>query len=335
MVEPVTAAGIGGAAAKPLVAALMKPVTGAAFDAVLGSKDRRAIEKAIGRAVDRAEGDFRGDGASAEVASDLFDRVTRLVASYGPDDFTGTLRDPDPTIDRLVWWQEAAEASGWDLETLPLPMEAILTRTLANLAEELQEAAAKPDSPVFNRLVLEQVGAMYESFQLFVAQAHAASVVTIPLSGQLLRSLMFVKDAAAEQDQAVYTAHTLLAFLRSPTSTVVRCLEDVRPGLGKQILGQLEAFVGGDGLGTFEDFDWSERTEVRGAQRLALMDGSLMVNECHLMLAILEAESKTARELRRLLGKDKVDLVEGLRLSSRRSRPETPGVVFGSPVGSG
>ncbi len=143
----------------------------------------------------------------------------------------------------------------------------------------------------------------------------------VPLAGALRAALETARASCAARGRAFYTSDLLLALIELPGGRVTTCLDDARAGAGAQVrdwLYQSLARLGASNAHPFQPFEWIERPDIRLAQDLALADGTGIVTELHVLLAVLDGSSTTAQGLAQLLDADYAAVraaVDGARLT--------------------
>jgi hypothetical protein len=153
------------------------------------------------------------------------------------------------------------------------------------------------------------------------------------MTGAVRAALDGARAACASKGRAFYTPDLLLALLDLPGGRVAACLDVARPGASTEVrswLYEKHADLATD-THSFQPFEWVERPEVRRAQELAFADGTGIVSEAHLLLAVLDSDSSTGRGLAQLLGAK----YERLREAADRARRQVPKVLpTPGPIGS-
>jgi hypothetical protein len=160
---------------------------------------------------------------------------------------------------------------------------------------------------------------------------------SVPMAGALRSVLDVARDSCASKGRAFYTPDLMLALIDLPGGRTVVCLEVARPGASKEVRAWLYETIAAlsDGADPFRPFEWIERPEVRRAQELASADGTGIVTDLHLLLAVLEGESSTSRGLAQVLGAH-YDRLRSKTDQARRQLPEvlpTPGPRGRTPDG--
>lgn len=137
----------------------------------------------------------------------------------------------------------------------------------------------------------------------------------IPLSPDLKLELDTVKVSCKKLNVPFVTSCLLLALLRihgvgKTLGFATARLDEIRPNLSNEITSLLEDYVRRilpSSGGEFRPFVWIERSEIQRAQFHALNDHSSEVNEKHLLLAVLEEDSRAVIELKAYLGEKDFD----------------------------
>lgn len=144
------------------------------------------------------------------------------------------------------------------------------------------------------------------------------------LSEEVERALKAARSACQVHERFFNTSDTLLALLNMPNGHVRACFDDASRGLADQVRQRLAAVPDLDkAKHKFDHFKWIERPEVGLALQYALDDGAPVVNEFHLLLAILEGTSETSESLKRYLKQNHAQ-VRAAAERGRRDGPEKP-----------
>lgn len=135
-----------------------KLLGGTIRDVVLGSKEQKAVEKAVLAAIERAVAEASGQGLSPQVAAHIVSLFERLFLEQVRSDSGAVGRhDPESAIRYL---RQDAEATGWDLETLPVEFPKVVGCIIEYIPEELRREARRPESPLYNRVTVEALSAL-------------------------------------------------------------------------------------------------------------------------------------------------------------------------------
>jgi hypothetical protein len=318
MVEPLT---IGAGLGARLAAALAAPLGAKLKTSVLGTDEKRALERVSRQAVQEVAQHFASDVNQADLAHvlALFDEMLATAGHRG-------LPLPGVGDDAAVIaaWSESAHAAGVDVQTLLVPFGAFLEALLVVLARMLRDEASKSKSPLFRELAMGDLEHLRR-------EAITLRATMVPLAATLEAALESSYTACRATDTRFYTPHLLLVLLDLPDGVVRACFDQVERGLSVTMRDQLARYVARPSGQPFVAFRWHERDDVRSAQRLAVESGSPVVTAPLLLVAVLDTESRTAQQLRARLGTQGVDDLRVHALSARAlaSPSATPGVIFG------
>lgn len=151
----------------------------------------------------------------------------------------------------------------------------------------------------------------------------------LPLAALVRQALDAARATCHAANRRFLTPDLLLAILELPGSAAYSCFENVSPGLGAWARTQLHRYLGETQSGPFVAFDWEERRDVLRAREIAMQSGAPAVADVHLLAAVLDGESGTARQLATLLCSDFQVLHQHAHcLSSHPTRDTTPGTVW-------
>ena len=327
MMDPVTIK-VASSIAGRLVGPTVKPLGKKIRDIVLGPPEQAAIEKAIRTAIGRAVDEVRDQGLDQEMVQHVLLMFELLFLRQYRDN-PGAITQANDDV-ALRYWRQAAEAAGCDLATFPLHFSQVVERILEYLPEILREEAAKPESPLFNRMTVTALTDLEARLTAVLEMSATALSCTVPLAEPLRRTLDGALQTARATDRVFVTPDLLLALLRQPHSLTRDIFDYTRQGLATEIEDMLSSYLASAPLARFADFDWRERGDVRAAQVVATRQGSPVVTEGHLLIGILETPSNTQRQLLAWLGPGPASKAKeaALRLQSAAIRFRTPGVVF-------
>lgn len=142
---------------------------------------------------------------------------------------------------------------------------------------------------------------------LMLVQGSAEVSRPVRLARAVRLALEATRSSCQERNRAVYTPDLLLTLLDLSGGRIMACLDTVRPGLASRLqtrLSQAAAKLNQEALDPFSPFDLEEYPEVVLAQKLARQSGAPRVTDLHLLMAILDGDSRTKQDLARLLGRD-------------------------------
>ncbi|MEU0885857.1 hypothetical protein ABZ345_45400 [Lentzea sp. NPDC005914] len=138
----------------------------------------------------------------------------------------------------------------------------------------------------------------------FAFSPEALTANLLVLSGEVEPAMEAARSACRERNRQFYTSDTLLALLDMPNGRVRDCFAlDGAADWSRQVRQKLLTMSLPDG-DRFAEFKWIERKEFHRALQYATSDGSPVVNEFHLLLAIFDGTSETNANLQRLLQHD-------------------------------
>jgi hypothetical protein len=316
-----------------LVSALGRPLARGAVNAVLGTPEQRALNKACRTAVERVVEEAGATGMTDDEVKHALALVERLVQARQPDGVPVLDVEAESIPAAVLSWREAANDIGLDASTFPQGFDRIVEGLLRSIPDECRKAAKRPSNPLFAHVVianLERLHAEVVAISQLIGDHRLTRLV--PIAGDLRHALNDARLKCRMADRAFYTPDVLLALLEMPEGRVTRCFEAVRNGLGQEIDLRLRGYAAGltrDAAGPYVDFDWTERDDVRRAQQLAWQDGASTVNDAYLLLGVLDTPSNTQRQLANLLGSDSERLRDAvLRLRKEPGRSGTPGTIL-------
>ena len=115
------------------------------------------------------------------------------------------------------------------------------------------------------------------------------------------------RERCALNNAPFRTTNALRVLLRLPESAALKVFDQCRGGFGKKLLQSISDEVETHSwlqnpIVGFQPFRWGERPEIATAEILANREGCAMILLKHLLLAILEGNSRTQQELKDLLG---------------------------------
>ncbi|MFZ0592624.1 MAG: hypothetical protein WAM39_19355 [Bryobacteraceae bacterium] len=142
------------------------------------------------------------------------------------------------------------------------------------------------------------------------------------------------RSECAKKDVPFQTPSVLLALLNVPGSTLAKALDEIKRDLSTKLLGLVNAHLeiqtqaAGTSIG-FRPFRWDERADMQAARKLAALDRSGLILQKHVLLAVLEGNSRTKQDLEEALGERFSELIEKVRALPVAQAPSvTPGPVF-------
>ena len=161
-------------------------------------------------------------------------------------------------------------------------------------------------------------------------------IKSIPISSVLLPFMNASRKTCQEKDIPYRTPNLLLILLQVPNSLTKQFLNRIKKDFGQELQDALESYVAYrqpqfDAENSYNSFDWSERDDIRLAQREAFNDRYPVVTPKHLLLGILQSDSKTKKEIRENLGnkfQELLDIVRKESPSSINSIISTPGPIL-------
>lgn len=323
--DPITVK-IAASVAAALFGQAARPAGEAIRDAAFGKREMRAAEAAIRRAVDQGVEEVCASGMPDEIVQHVLSMIHYLVDRHY--DLGADLLGRRDEVTALKYWNEAAQAAGWDLSTFPVHFPSVVASVTRHIPSEIRSAAGEADSPLHNRIslaLLERVESRLGDLQQLNTVALSRD---IPMAEPLLKTLEDVKATCRASDSRILTPHVLLAVLRS--SSAVRLLFDhARSGLATDIQNALANYVRNHKISPFVDLDWRERLEVQAARVVAIRLGVPVVTDRLLLLGVLETPSNTSRQLTAMLGEEVLAAVKSSVLRSPASQTiGTPGEIF-------
>ncbi len=170
MPDPLTGA-VGSKIADSIVAAVASRIKGAIF----GSDERRALDQAVGRALQELAADMPGLVAAADsLPIELYFGHSDVAAILADSAFAGTEPDRDEVGIRLA-------ALGYDETTSPADLVAAAVDFSARLAAEIRRDADRSGSALFNRLTLARLDRVVDSLPAAPRSAPAVLPYLPPL----------------------------------------------------------------------------------------------------------------------------------------------------------
>jgi hypothetical protein len=158
---------------------------------------------------------------------------------------------------------------------------------------------------------------------------------TVHLSDGLLVLINQSRKSCEEIDIPFRTPNLLLPLFRVSSSLAKRSLDKIQANLGQGYEDALISYIVNmqpklERGNKYVPFDWYEREDVRLAQAEAFNEGYPVVTEKHLLLGILQSNSKTSKEIRDQLGENKFHhLLEIVREEHpQTSSSTTPGSIM-------
>lgn len=149
-----------------------------------------------------------------------------------------------------------------------------------------------------------------------------------PLAGAVEESLEKQRAVCDAVGRQFFTPDLLLALL-TPGSQVAQCFDEA--GISsQQIRTQLLTYTSGltpEESGAYCPFRWSERDDVRRAQRVARRFRAQVVTDVHLLLGVLDTPSSTSQLLKDEFGTTKLRLLR----AAARTRAGKPAVRRHTP----
>jgi Clp amino terminal domain, pathogenicity island component len=327
--DPLTiASSIAGRLAGMLVGPLVRRLR----DRAIGTAEERAVERVCREAVDEVVRKLSGECSEIEIVhvlgllddalatrTDLMIPVAESLAEGGGPDV----------------WRRAFDDFGYASETLPMAFGAFVEELLTVLPARLRAAAARHDSPLFERIAVTDLGWLrQDATDLRAALVRRIVAPAVPLAAELEAALDSSYAACRATKTKYYTPHLLLALLDLRDGVVRMCFERVEGGLAADIRTRLAAYVSNAGHATpepFAEFRWVERDDIGCAQRLAAEAGSPVVTSPLLLAAVLETPSGTQQQLLQLLGPQRFEELRARALAadSVAAPAVTPGNIFG------
>jgi hypothetical protein len=155
------------------------------------------------------------------------------------------------------------------------------------------------------------------------------------MTPDLASALYSIQNACRSTNIRLYTAHVLLALLRIDNGFAKACFSTVRPDLPAELTARLSAYARSlttTQAGPYHEFAWTERSEMVAARRLAARSGQDVINDAHVLRAILASKSITRQQLGELLGADDARAVQAAEELAAEWPPgdQTPGHVWDS-----
>ena len=208
--------------------------------------------------------------------------------------------------------------------------------------EMLALLAAVPDADAQRRMLEEAIrlgtghvlARLDEGFREAEKKRKGEYVRSIPVSRPLLVRLEASRKTCEEADIPYRTPNLLLALLQPDRHLTRKIFNRIENGLGDLLYKSFLSYISEEqpsleaGRG-YTSFDWYEREDVMIGQREANADGHPVVAEKHLLLGILQTNSKTVEDLRAMLGEKFQILLEMLRneaAPNSNERLRTPGL---------
>jgi Clp amino terminal domain, pathogenicity island component len=327
MTEPLT---IIGTLASRMAFALAVPLQQRLKDRVVGPAEQRALEHACLDALDEAVRALAPDVDEADITHALSLFGEALAAGRALD---LALAETSVAGDASSTWRRAFERLGYDVDTLPIELAAFIAELQQVLPETLRRHASAPGSPLFGIVVLSDLSRLGHDLDSIDARLGRGVAALIPLAAHLRSALDQARDACRVTDTPFYTPHLLLALIDAPDAIASDCLDARRPGLADDLRARLVRYVTTVEFESgFIAFHWTEREDIRAAQRLAANVGSPAVETGLLLAAVLETPSNTQQQLRELLGVEGLADVARCALEAVRATWDTtPGNVFEDP----
>ena len=155
------------------------------------------------------------------------------------------------------------------------------------------------------------------------------------MTRDLASALYSIQNACRSTNIRLYTAHVLLALLRIHNGFAKACFSTVRPDLPAELTARLSTYAQSlttAQAGPYHEFAWTERPEMVAARRLAARSGQDVINDAHVLRAILASKSVTRQQLGELLGPDDARAVQAAEELAAKWPPgdRTPGHVWES-----
>ncbi len=160
-------------------------------------------------------------------------------------------------------------------------------------------------------------------------------IKSISISSVLLALMDASRKACQEKDIPYRTPNLLLVLLQMPNSLAKQFLNRIEKDVGQEFQDGLESYVKSEQPklevnNSYNSFDWSERDDIRLAQIEAFNDRYPVVTQKHLLLGILQSDSKTKKEIRGKLDNKFQELLDIVRKESPSSinSTSTPGPIL-------
>ena len=223
-----------------------------------------------------------------------------------------------PIIVRTVSWQKSPLGKLQALPTDGRPVDSWLNRDAAwsNVESGIRKVVEELQGP----------------------RGRERKVGKLPIASTLLAFLNYQRELCQQKNVPFFTPSLLLSLLEIPEGVMQYSLDALKAGLAREykqhIRRYLEGILPRATIMPFKQFDWEEREDIRRAQRLAAQEGSPVVTDKHLLLALLETRNKTINSLRNSLGEEQFDkllhIVRGAptRMIELCETDETPLIEF-------
>jgi len=276
-----------------------------AGERALGSREQRAIEKACREAIKKATYDMlREERIGKDEVVHLLALLEVVVAARGSDGVLWVDGAGDSPLDD---WMTSMHAQGLDPSTLPA-LGQLVERVRATIPSFLWEDGKRDESTLFNRVTLEALDVLVKetrSLQDRVGSLVAAS--RVPIAPFVQNVLDASLARCRSSNVRFFTPHLLVALLDIEGGRVQGCVDTLDGDLPRVMVEKLRNYVrrGNASRQPFRAFSWSERDDVKRAQRIAASHDLRAVDDLCLFVAVLEGGSPTVTFLEKLLGPDR------------------------------
>lgn len=174
----------------------------------------------------------------------------------------------------------------------------------------MESTASETLSSYFNNSLLD--------IQVNKKQITENIIRSIPISSSLLKLMDESRKLCQERNVPYRTPNLLLLLLQIPNSMAKQALNIIMKNLGQQLFNSLKCYVFEEQLllekgNQYIEFDWVEQNYIRLAQSEAFNEKYPVVTEKHLLLGILQSESKTASGIKEKIGNKFHDLLNIIR----------------------
>jgi hypothetical protein len=133
---------------------------------------------------------------------------------------------------------------------------------------------------------------------------------TVRISDELLKVLNESRRSCKERNIPFRTPNLFLPLFKMDNSLVKRSMDKIQENLGQKYEQALTLYIVNEqpkleSQNKYQSFDWYEREDIRLAQEEAFNEEYPVITEKHLLLGILRSNSRTSKEIRDQLGKEK------------------------------
>lgn len=288
-------------ASEVLAEFLAKPLGERLKDKILGTPEERALEAVCRSAVERAMREAEHEGVSPTAIAESLDLFIRMIQQMPAEELPVLAPPPDEMATAIQRWRTAAEALGFDPDTMPASFDVVVGRLLMVLPEEFADAAERHGSPLFGRVVMANL----DRLQTGLAGLASARVAALRLSAPVAKAFGDAYDTCRLTGRAFLRADLLLALLKIDGGAATACFDKLGAGQATALRQQLSRYLAGPdaaSAGTFRAFDWSEQPDMAQARRIAADAQLPVVTDACVLLALLAGSSLTVAELRANLG---------------------------------